>query len=208
MYKIFFENRALIFQNIDENFIFSSDAKSHVDSEKQKKCDGVIVNWLNSRDMDSVVDEVYDAETFSNALKSIFRLAPAAGGVVCHDRSFVAIMRNGVLDLPKGHIEKGESPSVAALREVEEETGIKAVMLNQELPSTWHCYRLNNEWVLKQTFWYLMKPSEGIVFAPQHEEGISEVVLVEKKGVDDFLEKTYRSISEILGSHLRNIAAK
>ena len=117
-------------------------------------------------------------------------------------------MRNGTPDLPKGHIEKGESPSVAALREVEEETGIKCEISDPELPSTWHCYQLNGVWVMKQTFWYAMKPVEEIVFLPQREEGITEVLMVDEGGINPFLDKTYRSISEILGPCLHYFVAK
>lgn len=207
MYKIFFENRALIFRNIDENDVFSSCVQENVDAEKQKQCVDIIFNWLNNSNIDAVVEDVCDADVLSCALRSIFKMAPAAGGVVCLDKSFVSIMRNGIPDLPKGHIEKGESPSVAALREVEEETGI-VCEITDKFPVTWHCYKLNGQWVLKQTFWYQMKPVQEIVFTPQQEEGITEVVMVGRDEIDAFISKTYRSISEILGPNLRYFVAK
>lgn len=207
MYKIFFENRALFFINVNENDVFSSNAQKIVDAEKQKQYTEIIINWLNNNEIDTIIKDALDADILTCALKSIFKMAPAAGGVVCQDVSFVSIVRNGVPDLPKGHIEKGETPSVAALREVEEETGIECEIM-AELPSTWHCYKLNGQWVLKQTFWYQMKPVQDIVFTPQQEEGITEVVMVGKEGVDAFLSKTYRSISEIIGPNLRYFVAK
>ena len=49
----------------------------------------------------------------------------AAGGVVVHDGKVLLLDRpsRGEVRLPKGHIEQGESPQAAALREVQEETG-------------------------------------------------------------------------------------
>jgi mutator protein MutT len=54
----------------------------------------------------------------------------SAGGLVFNDRNEVAIIarysRSGHLEwcLPKGHIEKGETPEETAVREIHEETGI------------------------------------------------------------------------------------
>jgi 8-oxo-dGTP pyrophosphatase MutT (NUDIX family) len=49
----------------------------------------------------------------------------AAGGVVFHDGEVLLLDRpdRGEVRLPKGHIEEGESPVEAALREVREEAG-------------------------------------------------------------------------------------
>jgi 8-oxo-dGTP pyrophosphatase MutT (NUDIX family) len=49
----------------------------------------------------------------------------AAGGVVFHGERVLLLDRpgRGEVRLPKGHIEEGESPPEAALREVREETG-------------------------------------------------------------------------------------
>ena len=135
-------------------------------------------------------------------------MAPAAGGVVVKDGQFVSIVRHDIPDLPKGHIEKGESPEQAALREVEEETGIGKLRVVKELPSTWHCYLEHEEWTLKRTYWYLMESEEVIQPKPQTEEGITEIKLIGNEEIEDFLKNTFRSISEILGEDLRHVVAK
>ena len=43
--------------------------------------------------------------------------------------------------LPKGHIESGETPEEAALREVMEETGIGNLVIAGKLDSTYHIYK-------------------------------------------------------------------
>jgi 8-oxo-dGTP pyrophosphatase MutT (NUDIX family) len=144
----------------------------------------------------------------ASALNETFRMAPAAGGIVVKDGTFVSIVRHDIPDLPKGHIEKGETPEVAALREVEEETGIGKLHIINELPSTWHCYLEHEEWKLKRTYWYLMESEECIQAEPQTEEGITEIKLIGNEEVEYFLKNTFRSISEILGGDLRQIVAK
>ncbi len=82
-------------------------------------------------------------------------------------------MRNNICDLPKGKIEKGETHEEAALREVEEETGLKNIKLKRFLTTTYHTYfdPRKNRKVLKISYWYEMK-SKDKELSPQHEEGI------------------------------------
>ena len=50
-----------------------------------------------------------------------------AGGVVLRGEKFLAMKRfNGVWLLPKGHVDPGETLEETAVREVAEETGLKA----------------------------------------------------------------------------------
>lgn len=54
----------------------------------------------------------------------------AAGGLVKNtEDQWLLIFRLGKWDLPKGKLENGETPEAAALREVEEECGIKNCQL-------------------------------------------------------------------------------
>ncbi|MCQ2305941.1 MAG: NUDIX domain-containing protein [Bacteroidales bacterium] len=116
------------------------------------------------------------------------------------DNQFVAIERNGIPDLPKGHVEKGETPEMAALREVEEETGITDLKITGVLPDTWHCYLLNGNWTIKKTSWYVMTTSSGMKNIPQTEEGISKVYLINinSEMFDEFLEKTFSSLRDVV----------
>lgn len=196
MYRLFCNNRTLTANNFSENLL-------SVDNKCVKNCDDLaekIMGWLADESIENLDLGDADGEKLALAVKKIFRQAPAAGGVVVIDNQFVAIERHGIPDLPKGHIEKGETPEVAAVREVEEETGIKDLEIIRELPSTWHCYLLDNQWTSKKTSWYLMRTKSGMKNIPQTEEGISKVYLVDKEHVKDFQEKTFASLRDVVSA--------
>ena len=182
-----------------------------VDNKDVKNCDDLaakIRSWLADETIDCLDLGDVDGEKLACAIKTIFRQAPAAGGVVIIDNQFVAIERNGIPDLPKGHIERGESPEVAALREVEEETGIIDLEIIKELPSTWHCYLLDNQWTIKKTSWFLMQTKSGMKSIPQTEEGITKVYLVDKQEVADFEKRTFASLKTLVPEIISAISTK
>lgn len=205
MYKIFQDNKALVFPKIDDNSLKFGATLQDSDRYETDIITVFLQEWLADADQtDTFVHEVGE-NAVAAALSATFRMAPAAGGIVVKDGRMVSITRNGIPDLPKGHIEQGESPEQAALREVEEETGIRKLRIIRALPSTWHCYQLGEEWRLKRTWWYLMESETPIQPKPQTEEGISEIKLIGNEEIEAFLKNTFRSISEILGKVLRQV---
>ena len=208
MYKIFQENKALVFPKIEgDSLKFDTMPQESDRYDAELLCD-FIPEWLDDHDPgDTFIHEVGE-NAVALALMETFRMAPAAGGIIVKDGKFVSIMRKGIPDLPKGHIEKGETPEVAALREVEEETGIGHLQIIKELPSSWHCYFEHEAWSLKRTYWYLMSATEDLQPKPQTEEGITEIKLIGNEGIEDFLKNTFRSISEILGKELCQVVTK
>ncbi len=87
----------------------------------------------------------------------------AAGGVVLRDGedgTEVAVVHRPRYDdwsLPKGKLEPGEEWEAAALREVEEETGLRCE-LGRELPSARYRDRKGRDKLVR---WWLMRPLEG-----------------------------------------------
>lgn len=82
-----------------------------------------ILNFLESHNSVAVVSS--SPETTFKAFAGQFAWVEAAGGVVVDDAGrWLLIHRNGRWDLPKGHLEAGESLEQCAAREVEEETGV------------------------------------------------------------------------------------
>ena len=208
MYKIFQENKALVFPKIEGNsLVFDATPQESDKYDAELLCD-FFPEWLDDCDPgDTFIHEVGE-NAVALALKETFRMAPAAGGIIVKDGKIVTIVRKGIPDLPKGHIEKGETPEVAALREVEEETGIGNLKIVKELPSTWHCYFEHEAWSLKRTYWYLMSTTDAVQPKPQTEEGITEIKLIGNEEIEDFLKNTFRNISEILGKELHQIVTK
>ena len=90
----------------------------------------------------------------------------AAGGVVERDGSILLVHRPRYDDwtFPKGKLDPGESFEDAALREVEEETGLRC-SLGRELPAT--RYEVNGR--PKLVRYWLMTPQSEPGFVPNDE---------------------------------------
>ena len=142
-----------------------------------------------------------DSDATFESLKSQFKVVFAAGGVVQSEGdALLMIELRQRWDLPKGHIEAGESDSVAARREVEEETGVVAdIVGNEPLAVTWHAYDTYGCWELKRTSWWQMRASAGRV-VPQREEGISKVVWCRREDVEERLKNSYATIKRVVGA--------
>ena len=205
MYKIFYEQRALIFPNIEEKDLIVDATSTQLETYEVEKIHNFLRQWLVVSFQNDVVIDKVSPEVLSAALCRTFRMAPAAGGVVLCDGQFAAIERHGIPDLPKGHIEKGEDAATAAIREVEEETGLKGLKIVRQLPSSWHCYLFEDEWRLKQTSWFLMTATDASQTAPQLEEDITEVTFLGEYDLEWFLKNTYRSIADTLSDSLKSI---
>lgn len=132
-------------------------------------------------------------------LRAKFKYVEAAGGVVTNlSGELLMIQLRGRWDLPKGHVESGESSRAAALREVEEETGIRAEVVDDEpLAYTYHTYNTYGEWELKQTTWWAMR-SKGGELKAQSEEGIAQVEWCERSTLGERIKTTYPTIKSLV----------
>ena len=77
--------------------------------------------------------------------------------------------------LPKGHVERGETPEQTALREVQEETGIAALELHDVLDTIDWFFRDGPDLIHKYCHFFLMETSVAAT-EPQLEEGITECI--------------------------------
>jgi 8-oxo-dGTP pyrophosphatase MutT (NUDIX family) len=97
----------------------------------------------------------------------------SAGGVVVREmqgRPFVAVVRvrEQILALPKGHPFGDESPADAARREVREETGVEAELV-EKLGDVTYWYVRGGKRVRKVVAFFLFRYSSGSVEDHDHE---------------------------------------
>jgi len=130
-------------------------------------------------------------------IKSRFRIVVAAGGIVEKESKVLLIYRRKKWDLPKGKIEKKETPKEGGKREVEEESNIK-VELGPKLCTTWHSYIRYGSYTLKKTYWYLMNIKDDSKMKPQEEENIEEVKWMNQKEVEIALYNSYATIGHVV----------
>jgi len=134
---------------------------------------------------------------------SHFKIIEAAGGLVFNEKNdILLIFRRGVWDLPKGKIDSGESKEAAAVREVQEETGLQNLTLGDLRDTMYHTYREAKQRILKRTYWYKMHTTDAKL-TPQAEEDIERA---EWWQLEKFLKSelpVYASIRELLARMAR-----
>ena len=85
----------------------------------------------------------------------------SCGGVILDGRKVLLVQVKNmkgrkIWTFPKGHIEAGETPRQAALREVLEETGYKAVIIRPMIRVK-YAFTFQGNYIKKMVQWYLMK---------------------------------------------------
>lgn len=128
-------------------------------------------------------------------LKKKLPLVVAGGGLVYNQKKEILfIFRNGKWDLPKGKIEKGEDIQTCAVREVEEETGVQNVKVTKFITKTYHVFKRNGEFRLKETHWFEMTSDYNGKLTPQKNEGIEKVKWKNFEKTQKALNKSYENI--------------
>lgn len=132
-----------------------------------------------------------------------FELHIAAGGLVINeDNELLMIFRRGNWDLPKGHLDEGETIENCALREVREETGLQSVSILSPLSTSYHTYHQGSHHILKESYWYLMKNEGYEILVPQTEEDIEKIEWVKQSQVEAYLANAYPSIQDVVNQYL------
>lgn len=207
MYKIYINETPLILT--DRNSLSASELEeAHQLVARYPGLPKMILNYVDmlekSQRFSSVVLYAEDFDQLVQDFKGHFTIIEAAGGIVREEHGdILAIFRRGCWDLPKGKIDPGESSDAAALREVEEETGVQKLLGKDLIYTSYHTYReKKNRRILKKTYWYTMvAPRQALV--PQTEEDIEQAIWVPPT---DFLTgdyPKYKSIKDVLEWYLQ-----
>ena len=191
---IYFQDKSLTFSRVraaETDFVIPSGEAASLTRAK-------ILNFFEIHNSIRVLCD--DPEVAFRRFGEEFTPIEAAGGVVVNGRGeWLMIRRNNRWDLPKGHVEAGESFDRCAEREIEEETGVKAAVL-RPLCDTWHAYFFpkTQRWELKRTHWYLLRLTERGELKPQTEEGIVEVAWCTPNDVEHYLKVSYPTIRRVV----------
>ncbi len=139
-----------------------------------------------------------------NLFRSWFREVDAAGGLVWHPSGrYLFIMRYGRWDLPKGHVDEGETPEQCALREVSEECSIEGHTILEALQPTYHSYLFEETHILKKTWWYRMNYNGPMITQPQGSEGITHAEWLTPDEIARIRGNAYQSLLDLLYYTLR-----
>jgi 8-oxo-dGTP pyrophosphatase MutT (NUDIX family) len=173
----------------------------------------ILVTGENEFDVNNILKSLIDSKTrvfkrltfivddlslFKDFMINEFKSVPAAGGLVRKHGELLVIKRHGLWDIPKGKIEKGEKKKDAAVREVEEECGVK-VKLGEKIGKTLHLYKMKGKYAFKYTHWYRMTILSEKDMKPQKSEGIEDVRWMSQEEVSKM--DNYASITGILETY-------
>ncbi|MBK6962377.1 MAG: NUDIX domain-containing protein [Bacteroidales bacterium] len=204
MYEVFINDKPVKFcSGIDQGDIHPDTLILQAISVKMMKENFSV--FAKSAEYNSLI--FYDSQNIKKRFGdfiSLFWYLEAAGGVVRNEsNSRLFIYRFGKWDLPKGKIEKSESTTDAALREVTEETGLLNPHILTELPPTYHIYEHKGKKILKRTYWYSMKYTGFDNLVPQTEEGITEARWFLPEDFNIIFKNTYASLFSLIEADLR-----
>ena len=194
MLQIFYKEKPIIISDK------KSDLKNSliIDPELVENLD--LLKLLTKKKINSIGVFSNEFELIINIFKKKFPEIIAAGGKVINNKSEILfIYRNKKWDLPKGKAEKNEIISETALREVEEETGIKNLSIIKPLDKTYHIFKRVGKYYLKTTYWFEMKSDFNGKFKPQKKEGITRVEWIGIENLSSILPKSYANIRLLIG---------
>jgi 8-oxo-dGTP pyrophosphatase MutT (NUDIX family) len=201
--KIYFNHKNIEFAQDISQKTQNQGIKIYNEIEHERVLKEITDHFKNEDNNDNILILNQNFEKIFEEMKKYFHYIEAAGGFIKKNEQFLCIHRHGRWDLPKGKLEKGETIEEGAIRECEEECGIKKLSIVKQLSPTFHVYPHKKGIALKQSYWYLMASDYDKPLKPQTEEDIDEVrwfMPAEIRSV--VLPDTYFTISDVIAEGL------
>lgn len=198
MYKVFSGDKCIVISSKE----IKSDAKTSkvIEFTSAEALHKEYKQFAKSSKLETL-QVVGDEEKAWRVFRSLFAYIEAAGGLVLNPSgALLMIYRNKHWDLPKGKMEAGESPDQTAVREVEEECGVKHLKIVKRLMSTYHIFVQNKNDYIKRTYWFEMTCKDSAKPTPQKEEGIKEAKWMPKEEVKKEINKVYLSLRDVVAT--------
>lgn len=191
MYKVFYNEKAIILTEKPIENVKTLQFSTENQFEEA-------LDILKNSNVQEINIYHHNLEMLWDKFQHNFHYLEAAGGLVKNNQNeYLFIHRLNKWDLPKGKVEFGETTEVAAIREVEEECGIRNLFLKDLIVKTYHIY-FQQDLKLKATYWYEMNYEGNESLTPQLEEGIGVAAWKNKAEIQGILTNTYENIKIVL----------
>ncbi|PWK17518.1 NUDIX hydrolase [Xanthomarina spongicola] len=193
MHKVFVNNKPIILTTkVEKEKGFKNYFLSSVNLTK-------VIRELNSTSLKEVrLIHKNENKLLKKFLKKLPNVVAGGGKAYNEKGEILFIYRNDKWDLPKGKTEKKESIEETAIREVEEETGVKGLEITKPLETTYHIFKRNGRYRIKITYWFEMKTTYNGKTKPQENEGITKVAWLDEEKTLQALSNSYANIKVLL----------
>ncbi len=196
MYKVFVNERPLI---LTDKILEAGDGEYFPMNEKAVR---TAVESLFKKKLTQAFIYHPNLGEILNKFTQHIPLVVAAGGVVTNPKGKVLfIYRNDKWDLPKGICKKNEPLEKCAIREVEEETGVQGLEIENVLRTTYHVFKRNGKYKLKEVHWYAMKTDYSGQLVGEEKEGIEKVKWKGPEKIKLALQNSYLNIKSLFEPH-------
>lgn len=205
MYKIYIKNKPLFLQGFEDYNAGDALNLSAVYMNKPV----TLLQYIDSLEKTTKLDTIHiyskNLEKLKEDFFALYDIVDAAGGIAMNEEGeIMVIYRRGSWDIAKGKVDPGETIEDAAIREVEEETGLQNITQKELTGITYHTYHnKHGKRLLKRTYWYSMEaPKQELI--PQTEEDIERAEWVLPNEFLATYKPIYPNISEIVRHYIQN----